>query len=278
MGILRQAIDGAIIAPSGAELKLMRKLLFVYLAAFAFLSTHPCVAQDPGPLPYHQWIEVGQDGNPLFHFTNDSDLPIIALVMVEFPSLGMEGRTYLDVDTTPVRTLRGVPIPPGASITLGLSHFHGAESKVRAEVRAVIFQDGSSAGDSVWANAILARRLRFYDCRLSLHELLRQQVGTGISREGVLNVLRTAQADADKQLPEGDLRVIDDNAFVGAINTFEANRETKIDLVLHAYLKSLEQETTELERSRPSLEWIRARLAARPDPDQPIIPPLRHQN
>jgi hypothetical protein len=197
--------------------------------------------------------------------------------MVEFPSLGMEGRTYLDVDTIPVRALRGVPIPPGASTTLGLSYFQGAESKVRAEVQAVIFQDGSSAGDSVWVNAILARRLRFYDRRLSLHELLKRQVGTGISREGVLNVLRAAQADADKQLPEDDLRVIDDGAFLGAINTFEANGETKTDLVLNGYLKSLEKQISELERSQPSLDSIRTRLAARPDPDQPIVPPpLKH--
>lgn len=251
----------------------MRKLLVVYLAAFILVSVHPFVAQDAASAPYHQWVEAGQDGKPFLHFTNDSDLPIIALVMVEFPSLGMEGRTYLDADTMPVRALRGVPIQPGASITLGLSHFHGAESKVRAEVRAVIFQDGSTAGDSVWVNAILARRLRFYDRRLSLHELLRQQVGTGISREGVLNVLRAAQADADKQLSDDDLRVIDDVAFLGAISTFEANRKTKIDFVLRGYLKSLEKETGELERSRPSLDSIRARLAARPNPDQPIIPP-----
>ena len=254
----------------------MRKPLFVYLAAFALVSVQPFVAaQDTGSPPYHQWVEVGQDGNPSLHFTNDSDLPIIAFVMVEFPSLGMEGRTYSDVDTLPerVRASRGVPIPSGASITLGLSRFHGAESKVRAEVRAVIFQDGSSASDSVWVNAILARRLRLYERTLSLHELLSQQMGTGISREGVLEMLRTAQADADKQLPEDDLRVMDEVAFYGAISTFEANRETKIDISLNGYLKFLEKRASELERSRPSLDSIRTRLAARPNPDQPIIPP-----
>jgi hypothetical protein len=67
----------------------------------------------------------------------------------------------------------------------------------------------------------------------------RQQVGTGISREGLISLLRDAQAKADKQLPDDDLRVVDDGVFIGAIPTFDANQEAQPERVLKVYLESL---------------------------------------
>ncbi|HEY4901983.1 MAG TPA: hypothetical protein VIH89_00785 [Candidatus Sulfotelmatobacter sp.] len=208
-----------------------------------------------GSPTYHQSVTVGKDGKPSLLLTNDSEIPITAFVLVEFPSLGMEGRTYFDVYTS----VRDHVIPPGASITRGLSFFPGSDpNKVRAEVRAVIFKDGSSAGDPVWINAVLARRFRLHDRFLALHDLLSERVGTGISREEILDLLRTAQADAEKNLPEDDLRVMDTVAFYGAISTFDTNRQAKSI--------SFSRGTLEIQKSEsfcwntPGPTWTRSEL------------------
>jgi hypothetical protein len=226
----------------------------------------PCLAAQhllAGSSSFPQSVTVGSDGKPSLQFTNDSGAPIFAYVMVEFPSLGMEGRTYFDFYTSSADQ----PIRPGVSITRGLSHFTGSDvSRVRAEVRAVIFQNGSSAGDPVWVNAILARRLRFYDRSLSLHDLLIRQLGTEISREGLVKMLRVAQEKADNELPDDDLRVMDDTAFYGAISTFDKNRQAPVEVVLKRYLAYLGLRTVQLERSLPALDTIRGWPVVIPKP------------
>jgi len=133
---------------------------------------------------YHQSVSV-VDGQPVLELTNDSEIPITAFVMMEFPSLGIEGRTYFDVYTNS----REEVIAPGATTTRNLSSLKGSEGKVRAEVRAVVFKDGSTAGDPIWINAILARRVHLYDRLLSLHDLLSKQGGAGVARERIIAFL-----------------------------------------------------------------------------------------
>jgi hypothetical protein len=211
---------------------------------------------------YHVNVTVGSDGKPSSQLTNDSQLPIFAFIMVEFPSLGMEGRTYYDFYVNH----REQPIAPGSSITRGLSYFHGAEVKVRAEVRAVVFQDGTSDGDPVWVNAILAQRLRLYDRLRSVHELLEKQVDTRISREGILQMLRHAQLDAEKQSPDDDLKPVDSAVFYGAISTFDKNRQAPVGVVLERYLANLRLRIAHLERSRPTMDIIRTLPVTTPRP------------
>jgi hypothetical protein len=211
---------------------------------------------------YHFKIAVGADGRPTLQLTNDSPLPIFAFVMVEFPSLGMEGRTYYDFYVNE----RELPIAPGASIVRGLSSFRGSEAKVRAEVRAVVFQDGTSDGDPIWVNAILAQRLRLYDRMRGVHELLEQQVDRGISLDGILQVLRDAQVDAEKEPADDDMRPIDSVVFYGAISTFSNNRQVPAAVVLERYLGYLRPRIAQLERSRPAIEAIRSLPINTPKP------------
>lgn len=227
--------------------------------AVSCLSAQVVVPASPS---YHQDLGLTENGMPSLQLTNDSKAPIVAFFMAEFPSLGMEGRTYYDLYTSQ----RDLPILPGASITRGLSSFKGAENKVHAEVRALIFQDGSMAGDPIWVNAILARRVRFYDRTLSLYDLLEKQVGTGISREDLVALLKTAQADADKQLPADDLRVMDDLAFYGAISTIDKNRKATVETVLQRYLGFLRLRAARLKRSQPALDTVRSLPVAIPEP------------
>ena len=227
-----------------------------------------------GSPSYHHNVAVGQDGRPSLKLTNDADIPMVAFMMAEFPSLGMEGRTYFDYFTNE----RNLPIQPGASITRSLSYFPKSDvSKVRAAVRAAIFQDGSTAGDPVWVNAILARRLRLYDRIISLRNLLGQKGSSESSPEAVIAMLRAAQSEADKQLPEDDLRVIDDTMFYGAISTIENNRQASVEAVVERYLGYLELQAARLQRSRPSLDTIRGAPVTIPNPltDESLPPDLQ---
>jgi hypothetical protein len=243
----------------------MRSLLIVF-AGFALVLLAPIVPAQRASTPaYHQDVIVGAEGKQLLRVTNDSQSPISALVRVDF-STGLEGRTYYDGYIYRFEQ----PIAPGASRTFGLG---SNLSRIQDQVRAIVCEDGSSAGDPVWIDAIFARRIRLYNRLLSLHQLLSQQVGTGISREGIIALLRDAQANADKRLTDDDLRIVDDDVFGGAISTFNANREATADHILNGYLKDLEERAARLEHSQPGMDTLRARLAERSAADQPVIPP-----
>jgi hypothetical protein len=79
-------------------------------------------------------------------------------------------------------------------------------------------------------------------------------------------MLRAAQADADKNLPDDDLRVIDDTAFYGAISTIDKNRKAPVEVVIRTYLASLTLREAQLERPRPTLEVVRSLPLATPKP------------
>ncbi len=246
----------------------MRNPLIASLVILAVFGVPAGVAaQNTNSPSYRQDLIVASDGKPSLQITNYSDSPIVAFVRVDFSS-GLEGRTYYDSYINS----HDSPIAPGGSLTLGLG---SNLRQVRDQVRAVVLENGSNAGDPAWLNAIFATRLRLYDRLRSVHELLRHQVGTGISREGIIALLVRAQADTDKEVPDDDLRVIDDVVFQGAIHTFDANREANAEQILKGYLKSLEERAAKLEHSQPGLDTLRARLAERPDRSQPIIPPPR---
>ncbi len=243
----------------------MRSLLIVF-ATFAVVLLPPIVTAQSASTPaYHQDVVVGAEGKQLLQVTNDSQSPIAAFVRVDF-STGLEGRTYYDAHINRFDQ----PIAPGASLMFGLG---SNLSRVQDQVRAIVCEDGSSAGDPVWIDVIFARRIRLYDRLLSLHQLLRHQVGTGISREGIISLLRDAQANADNRLTDDDLRIMDDGVFGGAISTFDANREATVDHILNGYLKHLEERAAKLEHSQPDMDTLRARLSERSDANQPVIPP-----
>jgi hypothetical protein len=73
-------------------------------------------------------------------------------------------------------------------------------------------------------------------------------------------LLVRAQADKDEQLPNDDLRVIDDVVSHGAIDTFDANWEGNAEQILKGYLKSLEERAAKLEHSKPGQDTLRGRL------------------
>jgi len=209
-----------------------------------------------GSPAYHHSITSGHDGKPFLQLTNDSDVPITAFVMTESSSSGTGDRTYFDVYTASGQS--DLPIAPGTSVSRKLAAFAGTDmSQVGAEVPAVIFKDGSGAGDPVWINTILARRVRLHDRLLSVHDLLSPLVGTGISPRAVVEKLRISLTEAVKQLPDDDLRAVDTMAFFDATSTFDRERQNKSENTLKLYLKHLEKRVLVLEYSRPDLDTIR---------------------
>ena len=82
--------------------------------------------------------------------------------------------------------------------------------------------------------------------------------------EGIISLLRNAQANADKQLPDDDLRIFDETAFYGVISTFDASREGNVDVALKAYLKYLENRGAKLEHSKPRMHTLRHGLRSDP--------------
>ena len=212
---------------------------------------------DPSPVRsggYRHALIVENDGTRKVQVWNESDREITAFVIRESSASGTEERTYFDVYTTPGQS--DLPIPPGTFISRRLSASAGT-GEVWAEVPAVIFKDGSSAGDPALINTILARRLRLHDRLLSLHDLLGPLVGSWISPGTIVEKLRTSLTEAVKQLPDDDLRAVDTMAFFDATSAFDRARQDKTESSLKLYLGHLERGALALEYSRPDLETIR---------------------
>jgi len=226
------------------------------------------------PAIYHHGVTVADDGKRSLQLTNDSDVPITAFVVMEVSPAGKEDRAFFDIYTAPDSSL---PVPPGSSFTRKLSSlFSGTDlSKVSAEVPAVIFKDGSSAGDPVWINTILARRVRLHDRFLSLHDLLSPLVGTGISSGAIAKKLRTSLTGTVKQLPDDDLRAVDTMAFFDATSRFDREeRQARAERPLRLYLKYLETRVLVLEYSRPDLDTIRTLPLSIPKRSSESGPPI----
>jgi hypothetical protein len=251
-----------------------KPLVFV-LAVVSLVVVSAGLSQIASPLKYRQETVAAQDGKPVLRLTNTSALPITAYVVVrsrhEDPEV--QGRSYHD---SCIFGRVEKPIANGESTLESAgdqidSHFE----MVRTEVRAVVFEDGSTAGDSSWIDAILARRLRFCDRLMSVHDLLKQQIGTGAMLPAIIDNLQSAEASAHQQLPDDDLRVMDDTVFIRAISTMQANSKFgyTVDYLVGRYLKILSDQTSELNRCQPAMDAIRMRLANRPNREQPIVPP-----
>lgn len=210
-----------------------------------------------GSATYHQSVAVVQEGGLSLELTNDSHVPITAFVVREISSSGAEERTYFDVYVD--KGQPELPLAPGASIHKGLTGSAGTgQTGLQAEIPAVIFKDGSSAGDPVWTNIILARRARLHDRLLKLRDLLNSLVGTGIAPEAIAEKLRTSLIEEVKRLPDDDLRSVDTITFFDATAFFDRERPAKSDYALKLYLSQLERRALVLEYSRPDLDKIRA--------------------
>jgi hypothetical protein len=245
------------------------------LAAVFLVATPSAISQEANSLTYRQEIVDGRDGRPMLRLTNTSALPITAYVMVGSPYEG-RGIAFRDYRDSCIFGRVDKPIGNGQSTTFSTGYSVNSQFKmVRTEVPAVVFEDGSTAGDPTWIDAVLARRVRFYDRLMSVHDLLKRQIGTGATLPAIIEKLQSTEGSAHKQLPEDDLRVMDDTVFTRAVDTMQANSKFgyKVDYLLGRYLKILSDETSELDRCRPSLDDIRMRLANRPNPDKPIVPP-----
>jgi hypothetical protein len=202
---------------------------------------------------YRQSI-IGSSEEPYMQLSNDSPSPIAAYVMVQRPSIAIEGRSYYDEFVSP----RDLPIAHGESKRIRLGHLTGSDlNTLRATVNAVVFENGSSAGDATWVNVILARRVRLHERLLSLRALLELEVGKGLSRDELVGQLHALQEAVDQQTLADDLRVVDDTAIDGAILTFSAAQDFSVDPGITNYVNYLSMRILHLEQSLPKLDSLK---------------------
>jgi hypothetical protein len=189
-------------------------------------------------------------------------------------ALPVGGRFYYDSCFDP-RVYK--PIAQGESITHPLGYFEGADvSGVRAEVQAVILEDGSTSGAARWIDALFARRIRHYDRLRSVHDLLAKQVHAGFTREEILEKLRATKVDVDNERPDHiELRSVDDLVLLSAIRTLEMyGKEGDSYGRVKWYVEQLGEQSKQMEQCGPAMDTIRARLAEHPQLDS-LPPPGR---
>jgi len=139
--------------------------------------------------------------------------------------------------------------------------------------------DGSSAGEADWINAIFARRIHYYERLVNVHDLIAEQVHTGLPFRAIVEKLRVAneeanaKEEANKELLLDEFYIVDNLVFGSAIGTLQANGRESDSQPIKWYVEQLAKRITGLEHCAPGLDTIRTHLAERPGLDHPTIPP-----
>jgi hypothetical protein len=195
----------------------MRQVLFV-LAALLCSQTAAAQEQDVS------MSVTTVEGHPMISITNAHSSPIEAfLVTVDVgPTSKPLTRIYYDVHSN---YKRDVPIPPGTSQQVPLPSIVGQDLPVPT-LRAVVFSDGTSVGDSTWVHELLHRRKILSDRMEEVMALLKTISDQKLTREEALDALEKARqarknATSDATLEE---RVWHDQVFYMAIRNLQGNQ------------------------------------------------------
>lgn len=225
-------------------------VFFVRSLAFVMSTAAALQAQAPAAL---EW-QVDSNGGGEAILKNRSSVPLTAYVLEVFlepcsPTPRPAQFRSADLVLTPGRQ----PLAPSQSLTVSLGAAYcnkdGASVPGRSELKAVLFQDGSSFGEARWVNALLeVRRFQLEQVEIVLSRL-RTAKQEGASRQEILADLerRLTASNRTLALPlPVDLREL-------ALNNLKGDRESSLPLQIDHTIALFEQFSKRLIESRPSL-------------------------
>lgn len=152
---------------------------------FAFLLGQIASAQQQ---PFDVTPGMLSDGHPAVTIKNNSVYPITGIIMTVDPSggasvTGNEVRSYFDVYINRNHDLR---ILSGGSHTFPVAHIVGIDkSTLNPQIRAVVFEDGSTWGDVSWVSKITSMRKRLFEELGTAGDLLEKGVRGNASADQI---------------------------------------------------------------------------------------------
>jgi hypothetical protein len=118
------------------------------------------------------------------------------------------------------------PLQPGTSVSKPMLGRIGAGSaSANVAMRAVIFSDGSTAGDPAWINKILARRRRMYVAINKVEEIVREDVGREQRIDQIVSNITRERMVARQQTEDADINAATDRVYSIATGLLSATRK-----------------------------------------------------
>jgi hypothetical protein len=176
------------------------------------LSGASLAAQDER---YSTSLEVNEHGQPILKITNLHSFPITGFLLTVNPN-GQRSTRKNEIDDVffdiYVEYRREKPIAPQESFSSGFPHFEGTPlAELAPQVRAVIFSDGTTAGEPAWVNRVLRRRARLLTQLTAMLNTIREARTQKQEAVKLAEDLQARRDEVDKpQPPEGrDFQYID---------------------------------------------------------------------
>lgn len=232
------------------------KIANFFIVATIFSSILLCGRGAAQSEPYTAQLTLGSGKKPMIVVKNNSERPITALAITSDlsdsihaagVSGALESRIYYDAY---INIRHDIPIFPHASTEIFLGYVLGSDlTKLTPRIRAVVFSDGSTAGEPEWAAALIGRRVRLHDQLVNIHDMLIAKLG--LSSIGQLaNDLTLAEVDMHKKVPQDEFRIMNDIAFDSVIRTLRTRHHDGSAESINRYVKKLEQRIAQLETFR----------------------------
>jgi hypothetical protein len=118
------------------------------------------------------------------------------------------------------------PLQPGAAGSKAIPGRIGASSTgANVGMRAVIFADGSTAGDPAWIDKILARRRRMYIAINKVEEIVRDAVGREQRIDQIVSDVSRERLVARQQTEDADINAATDRVYSIATGLLSSTRK-----------------------------------------------------
>lgn len=105
------------------------------------------------------------------------------------------------------------PLQPGTVVSKPVAGRLGMGGGANIAMRAVIFSDGSTAGDPAWINKILARRRRMYVAMGSIQEIVREDVSRQQRIDQIVSDVTRERLVARQQTEDPDVNAATDRVY-----------------------------------------------------------------
>lgn len=118
------------------------------------------------------------------------------------------------------------PLQPGTSMTKAMPGRIGTiAAGVNVAVRAVIFADGSTAGDPAWIDKVLARRRRMYVAINSVEQIVRDGVAREQRIDQITSDVARERLVARQQTEDADINAATDRVYAIATGLLGSTRK-----------------------------------------------------
>jgi len=117
------------------------------------------------------------------------------------------------------------PLQPGTAVSKPIAGRLGTGGGANVAMRAVIFSDGSTAGDPGWINKILARRRRMYVAIGNVEEIVREDVSKEQRIDQIVSDITRERLVARQQTEDADVNAATDRVYSIATGLLNSTRK-----------------------------------------------------